>query len=181
MAHAAASACWCTCSVGPFSVRQHQLHNHYQEGFRSLCTSPAIFLSPPVKHRGQVKTSRRLDSVAVLPLLSLAAELPHFEVNTVYNDWKMDEMTLKNIYLCFSLFFVWGCCVYGSMKDPFYDSDVYRDAGGDGTGNWLYTLEEEEEVQAREELWREELAREIEERVGELKELEEVEKEKELV
>lgn len=119
--------------------------------------------------------------MAVLPVLSPAEAGSHYELTTFYNDWTLDEKTLKNIYLCFSLFFVWGCCVYGSMKDPFYDSDVYRDAGGDGSGNWLYKLEEEEEVQAREELWREELAREMEERVEELRELEEGEKEKELV
>lgn len=121
-----------------------------------------------------------MDPVAALPLFSLAAE-QEIQYISVYNSWRMDELTLKNIYLVFSLFFCWGCCVFGSMNEPFYDSDTYRGAGGDGSGNWMYKLEEEEEVEAREELWREELAREIEERVGEIRELEEAEKEKELV
>lgn len=33
-----------------------------------------------------------------------------------------------------------GLVIAVLYQDPFYDSDVYRDAGGDGSGNWLYKL-----------------------------------------
>ncbi|KAH7429998.1 hypothetical protein KP509_09G077900 [Ceratopteris richardii] len=119
--------------------------------------------------------------MSAMPLISLAAETSQSDVITIYHDFMLDEKTIKNIFLCFSLFFMWGCCVFASMKDPFYDSDLYRGDGGDGSGNWMYKKMEDEEMMARQELWREEAARELEERVGELRQVEEAEKEKELV
>ena len=66
------------------------------------------------------------------------------------------------------------------MKDPFYDSEAYRGQGGDGTVHWYYDRQEDLEASAREELLREELLEEIEQRVGGLRELEEAAKEEQL-
>ncbi|KAI5059112.1 hypothetical protein GOP47_0025431 [Adiantum capillus-veneris] len=157
----------CACSAGGWTAR-----HRYQEHLNTLSFSSSTWPGTSLKDNGSKRSNCSIP-VAAMPLLSLAAEFTQQKVETIYNDWMIDEMTLKNIYLCFSLFFVWGCCVFGSMKDPFYDSDLYRGEGGDGSGHWLYQKEEDEEVKAREEL-----AREIEERVGELRESKEA---KELV
>ncbi|KAH9295702.1 hypothetical protein KI387_039290, partial [Taxus chinensis] len=98
------------------------------------------------------------------------------------SNWHLDEEGTKNVYTFYICFTVWGCCVFGSMKDPFYDGDPYRKDGGDGSQNWMYEKEDEDEVSAREELWREELIQEIEQKVGGLSKVEEaVKKEKEPV
>eukprot|EP00249_Psilotum_nudum_P008121 c21056_g1_i2 orf=195-809(+) len=120
----------------------------------------------------------KLYSMAALPVFSFVAER---QVIREVHDWTLDEPAIKTIYMVFSIVFCWGCCVFASMNDPFYDSDLYRKAGGDGTQNWIYQMEENEELEAREELLREELLQEIEEKVGGMRELEEADKEKELV
>ncbi|KAG1342537.1 putative Photosynthetic NDH subunit of subcomplex B 4, chloroplastic [Cocos nucifera] len=79
------------------------------------------------------------------------------------------------------MFTCWGCCFFGSTKDPFYDGEEYRKEGGDGSVHWYYDKQEEIEAAARAELWREELIEEIEQKVGGLRELEEAGKEEELV
>eukprot|EP00246_Nothoceros_aenigmaticus_P002565 TRINITY_DN13428_c0_g1_i1.p1 TRINITY_DN13428_c0_g1~~TRINITY_DN13428_c0_g1_i1.p1 ORF type:complete len:210 (+),score=20.03 TRINITY_DN13428_c0_g1_i1:72-701(+) len=113
------------------------------------------------------------------------------EVVKFYSDWKPSEESIKSLYLMLACFFSWGCCVFGSMKDPFYESEEYRSEGGNGTQYWLYERQEVNEEKAREALWREELLLEMEEKMGELgdgdlKELpilkvEKEEREKELV
>ncbi|KAL0912543.1 hypothetical protein M5K25_018524 [Dendrobium thyrsiflorum] len=94
--------------------------------------------------------------------------------------WHLNDEEIKNVYTMYILFTCWGCCFFGSMKDPFYDSESYRKDGGDGSAHWLYEKQEDIEEQARAELWREELIEEIEKKVGGLRELEES-KEEELV
>ncbi|KAL1323237.1 hypothetical protein HN51_033589 [Arachis hypogaea] len=93
----------------------------------------------------------------------------------------LSDDAIKNVYSWYIMFTVWGCLFFGSMKDPYYDSETYRGDGGDGTGNWIYEKQEIMEAEAREALWREELIEEIEEKVGGLKELEEAGKKEELV
>ncbi|MCQ6483122.1 hypothetical protein NPN19_25145, partial [Vibrio parahaemolyticus] len=82
-----------------------------------------------------------------------------------------------SVYTFYAFFTVWGICFFASMKDPFYDSEAYRGQGGDGTVHWYYDRQEDLEASAREELLREELLEEIEQRVGGLRELEEAAKE----
>ncbi|MED6217479.1 hypothetical protein PIB30_018114 [Stylosanthes scabra] len=93
----------------------------------------------------------------------------------------LSDDAIKNVYSWYIMFTVWGCLFFGSMKDPYYDSETYRGDGGDGTGNWIYEKQETMEAEAREALWREELIEEIEQKVGGLKELEEAGKKEELV
>ncbi|KAF7806206.1 photosynthetic NDH subunit of subcomplex B 4, chloroplastic [Senna tora] len=95
--------------------------------------------------------------------------------------WHLSDEAIKNVYSYYILFTVWGCLFFGSMKDPYYDSETYRGDGGDGTGNWIYEKQEKMEADAREALWREELIEEIEQKVGGLRELEEAGKKEELV
>ncbi|ERM94539.1 photosynthetic NDH subunit of subcomplex B 4, chloroplastic isoform X1 [Amborella trichopoda] len=87
--------------------------------------------------------------------------------------WHLSDTAIKNVYAFYIMFTVWGCCVFGSTKDPFYDGEQYRKDGGDGTGHWIYDKQEDMEAEARAELWREELIEEIEQKVGGLRELEE--------
>ncbi|KAG9457661.1 hypothetical protein H6P81_002169 [Aristolochia fimbriata] len=87
--------------------------------------------------------------------------------------WHLSDESIKNVYAFYIMFTCWGCCVFGSMKDPLYDGEAYRKDGGDGTGHWVYEKQEDIEESARAELWREELIEEIEQKVGGLRELEE--------
>ncbi|XP_014495420.1 photosynthetic NDH subunit of subcomplex B 4, chloroplastic isoform X1 [Vigna radiata var. radiata] len=93
----------------------------------------------------------------------------------------LSDQAIKNVYTWYIMFTVWGGLFFGSMKDPYYDSEAYRGDGGDGTGNWIYEKQEMMEAEAREALWREELIEEIEEKVEGLRELEEGAKKEELV
>ncbi|KAK6249992.1 hypothetical protein SCA6_003997 [Theobroma cacao] len=68
---------------------------------------------------------------------------------------------------------IWHLSEEAIKNDPYYDSEVYRKDGGDGTGHWVYEKQEDIEESARAELWREELIEEIEQKVGGLRELEE--------
>ncbi|XP_047082525.1 photosynthetic NDH subunit of subcomplex B 4, chloroplastic [Lolium rigidum] len=87
--------------------------------------------------------------------------------------WHLSDTAIKGFYTFYAMFTVWGICFFGSMKDPFYDSEYYREQGGDGTVHWYYDRQEDLEASAREELLREDLLEEIEKRVGGLRELEE--------
>ncbi|CDP12275.1 unnamed protein product [Coffea canephora] len=95
--------------------------------------------------------------------------------------WHLSDQAIKNVYTFYIMFTCWGCCFFGSTKDPYYDSEEYRGDGGDGTGHWVYEKQEDIEERARAQLWREELIEEIEQKVGGLKELEEAGKKEELV
>nr|GMD07666.1 photosynthetic NDH subunit of subcomplex B 4, chloroplastic [Ipomoea batatas] len=94
--------------------------------------------------------------------------------------WHLSDAAIKNVYSFYIMFTIWGCCFFGSTKDPYYDSENYRGDGGDGTGHWIYDKQEDIEERSRAELWREELIEEIEQKVEGLRELEEA-KEEELV
>ncbi|KAL2462920.1 Photosynthetic NDH subunit of subcomplex B 4 [Forsythia ovata] len=95
--------------------------------------------------------------------------------------WHLSDEAMKNVYTMYIMFTCWGCCFFGSTKDPYYDSEAYRKDGGDGTGHWVYEKQEDIEESARGELLREELIEEIEQKVGGLRELEEASKKEELV
>ncbi|BBN06356.1 hypothetical protein MPTK1_3g20430 [Marchantia polymorpha subsp. ruderalis] len=93
--------------------------------------------------------------------------------------WSLGEDAIKHFYMACAFVFCWGCCVFGSMNDKFYESDTYRGAGGNGTGHWIYDLEEREEAAARDEMWSEDLMKEIEEKSEEVRLAEEAERERE--
>ncbi|GJP41653.1 hypothetical protein CLOM_g1296 [Closterium sp. NIES-68] len=122
--------------------------------------------------------------VAAVPLLLafVEAELPGaMDTVTALSDFHITEPAFKAFYMIFTCVFCWGALVFGSMNDEYYESDEYRNAGGNGTQFWIYQRVEEEEEGAREELWRDELRREIEEKVTEVKGLKGAVKEEELV
>ncbi|KAJ6811976.1 photosynthetic NDH subunit of subcomplex B 4, chloroplastic isoform X1 [Iris pallida] len=137
---------------------------------------------------GQSKRSRRASSCKVnalpdWPLMAVMIEHVAGQRDYVVNKsvWHLNDETMKNVYTMYIMFTVWGCCFFGSTKDPFYDGEDYRKDGGDGTVHWYYEKQEDIEATAREELLREELIEEIEKKVGGLRELEEAGKEEELV
>ncbi|CAD6242418.1 unnamed protein product [Miscanthus lutarioriparius] len=115
-------------------------------------------------------------SLDVVPLMVTMVE--HVDMSRDYvvtkSIWHLSDAALKSVYTFYAMFTVWGVCFFASMKDPFYDSETYRSQGGDGTVHWYYDKQEDLEASAREELLREELLEEIEQRVGGLRELEEV-------
>ncbi|NMG42083.1 hypothetical protein GRZ55_22970 [Chelativorans sp. ZYF759] len=121
-------------------------------------------------------------SLDVVPLMVTMVE--HVDMSRDYvvtkSIWHLSDAALKSVYTFYAMFTVWGVCFFASMKDPFYDSETYRSQGGDGTVHWYYDRQEDLEASAREELLREELLEEIEQRVGGLRELEEASKEEQL-
>ncbi|XP_066319485.1 photosynthetic NDH subunit of subcomplex B 4, chloroplastic-like isoform X2 [Miscanthus floridulus] len=127
------------------------------------------------KRSGSAKVSA-FPSLDVVPLMVTMVE--HVDMSRDYvvtkSIWHLSDAALKSVYTFYAMFTVWGVCFFASMKDPFYDSDTYRSQGGDGTVHWYYDRQEDLEASAREELLREELLEEIEQRVGGLRELEEV-------
>ncbi|KAL5815877.1 hypothetical protein ACOSQ3_024255 [Xanthoceras sorbifolium] len=111
------------------------------------------------------------------PLTLMAVLVEHAEgqrdLITHKSIWHLSDKAIKNVYAFYMMFTCWGCLFFGATKDPYYDSEVYRGDGGDGTGHWFYEKQEDIEEAARAELWREELIEEIEQKVGGLQELEE--------
>ncbi|CAK9138128.1 unnamed protein product [Ilex paraguariensis] len=136
---------------------------------------------------GGKKNRTSLGKVKALPDWPLMAVLvEHIEgqrdLITHKSVWHLSDQSIKNVYTLYIMFTCWGCCFFGAMKDPYYDSEHYRKDGGDGTGHWVYEKQEDIEESARAELWREELIEEIEQKVAGLRELDEAsKKEEELV
>ncbi|CAL5055845.1 unnamed protein product [Urochloa decumbens] len=145
-----------------------RLHDH---GFRSSNS----------KRSGSAKVNA-FPSLDMVPLM--ATMVDHVENSRDYvvtkSIWHLSDAALKSVYTFYAMFTVWGVCFFASMKDPFYDSDAYRSQGGDGTVHWYYDKQEDLEASAREDLLREELLEEIEQRVGGLRELEEAGREEQL-
>ncbi|KAL5725860.1 hypothetical protein ACHQM5_008952 [Ranunculus cassubicifolius] len=138
------------------------------------------------RYQGEAVRNRRenVGTVRALPDLNLMAVLvEHMEgqrdLITTKSVFHLNDHAIKNVYTMYFMFTAWGCCFFGSMKDPFYDGEDYRKDGGDGTGHWVYEKQEDIEERARAALWREELIEEIELKVGGLRELEEAGKKEE--
>ncbi|XP_054792049.1 photosynthetic NDH subunit of subcomplex B 4, chloroplastic-like [Prosopis cineraria] len=135
--------------------------------------------------RGKSRRSSpcKVNGLPDLPLMAVIVEQIEGQIDyiTQKSVWHLSDEAIKNVYSYYTLFTIWGCLFFGSMKDPYYDSETYRGDGGDGTGNWIYEKQEKMEADAREALWREELIEEIEQKVGGLRELEEAAKKEELV
>ncbi|CAL5019541.1 unnamed protein product [Urochloa decumbens] len=152
----------------PATVHLGRLHDH---GFRSSNS----------KRSGSAKVNA-FPSLDMVPLM--ATMVDHVENSRDYvvtkSIWHLSDAALKSVYTFYAMFTVWGVCFFASMKDPFYDSDAYRSQGGDGTVHWYYDKQEDLEASAREDLLREELLEEIEQRVGGLRELEEAGREEQL-
>ncbi|XP_074590820.1 photosynthetic NDH subunit of subcomplex B 4, chloroplastic [Curcuma longa] len=154
--------------------------------FPTSTTSPAGLLfgkCPEGKSRGSSSASWKLNAFPDWPLMAVMVEHVANQRDYVVHKsiWHLSDETMKNVYTMYIMFTVWGCCFFGSTKDPFYDSEEYRKDGGDGSVHWIYERQEDIEESARAELWREELIEEIEQKVGGLRELEEARKEEELV
>nr|AQX44168.1 hypothetical protein [Apostasia odorata] len=115
------------------------------------------------------------------PLMAVMVEHVPFSRDWVVHKsvWHLSDEAIKTVYAIYIMFTCWGCCFFGSMKDPFYDGEKYRSDGGDGSVYWFYEKQEDIEEQARAEMWREELIEEIEQKVGGLRELEDAGKEEE--
>uniref|UniRef100_A0A0F7GY04 Photosynthetic NDH subcomplex B 4 n=1 Tax=Pelargonium myrrhifolium TaxID=253081 RepID=A0A0F7GY04_9ROSI len=98
------------------------------------------------------------------PLMALLLEHMEEQKDIITNKSivHLSDEAIKNVYVFYIMFTVWGCMVFGSTKDPYYDSEYYRGDGGDGTGHCFYEKQENVEEAARAALWREELIEEIE-------------------
>ncbi|GFP84973.1 hypothetical protein PHJA_000641100 [Phtheirospermum japonicum] len=158
-------------------------------------------LKPCIKHNSVQKTKVEFSSFSKSLRQCSSSRLHHLRVNalpdwplmavlvehmegqrdliTHKSIWHLSDQAMKNVYTFYIMFTCWGCCFFGSTKDPFYDSEAYRKDGGDGTGHWVYEKQEDMEERARAELWREELIEEIELKVEGLRELEEAANKKE--
>ncbi|XP_078174661.1 NDH dependent flow 6 [Carex rostrata] len=127
--------------------------------------------------------ARHLNALPDFPLMAVMVQ--HVEGTRDWivhkSIWHLSDASIKNVYIFYFMFTVWGCCFFASMNDP-YDRDDYRSQGGDGTAHWWYDKQEDIEQANRAELYREELIEEIEQKVGALREIEEaIGKEEQLV
>ncbi|CAI7782756.1 unnamed protein product [Closterium sp. NIES-53] len=80
--------------------------------------------------------------VAALPLVLafVEAELPNaMDTFTALSDFHITEPAFKAFYMIFTCVFCWGALVFGSMNDEYYESDEYRNAGGNGTHTLAFT------------------------------------------
>ncbi|CAN6479119.1 unnamed protein product [Victoria cruziana] len=120
----------------------------------------------------------RIQAFPDWPLLAIFVQHIEGERDVILHKavWHLNDEALKSVYTMYIMFTCWGCCVFGSTKDPYYDSEEYRKDGGDGTGFWVYEKQEDVEEAARAQLWREELIEEIEQKVEGLRGLEEASK-----
>uniref|UniRef100_A0ACD5ZED9 Uncharacterized protein n=1 Tax=Avena sativa TaxID=4498 RepID=A0ACD5ZED9_AVESA len=137
----------------------------------------------PAGRRGGAALKARAFPLDVVPLMVTMVEHVDNQRDWVVTKsiWHLSDTAIKSFYIFYAMFTVWGVCFFASMKDPFYDSEYYREQGGDGTVHWYYDRQEDLEASAREELLREDLLEEIEKRVGGLRELEEAGREEELI
>ncbi|XP_078447611.1 NDH dependent flow 6 [Wolffia australiana] len=156
---------------------------------RAICGRRSHF---PLRRVGSSPSERRLPPLRATPAWQAISDWPIMAVMVEHvagqRDylvhkavWHLSDDTLKYVYTMYMMFTCWGCCFFGSTKDPFYDGETYRKDGGDGTVHWVYEKQEDIEEAARAELWREELIEEIELKVGGLRELEEAGREEQLV
>ncbi|KAJ3700573.1 hypothetical protein LUZ61_004278 [Rhynchospora tenuis] len=125
--------------------------------------------------RGRGNSARSLNALPDFPLMAVMMQQVENSGDWIVHKsiWHLSDAAIKNVYTFYFMFTVWGCCFFGATKDP-YDSEDYREQGGDGTVHWWYEKQEDIEQASRAELWREELIEEIEQKVGGLRELEEV-------
>ncbi|KAJ4706908.1 Photosynthetic NDH subcomplex B 4 [Melia azedarach] len=124
------------------------------------------------KNRGSLS---KVNAFPDWPLMAVLVEHAEGQRDLITNKsiWHLSDQAIKNVYLFYIMFTCWGCMFFSATKDPYYDSELYRGDGGDGTGHWFYEKQDDIEEAARAELWREELIEEIEQKVGGLQELEE--------
>ncbi|CAJ1975302.1 unnamed protein product [Sphenostylis stenocarpa] len=142
-----------------------------------------VFVNKVLEGKSKRGSLCKVNGLPDWPLMAVIVE--HMEgqrdMITIKTVSHLSDKAIKNVYAWYIMFTIWGGLFFGSMKDPYYDSEAYRGDGGDGTGNWIYEKQEIMEAEAREALWREELIEEIEEKVEGLRELEEGAKKEELV
>uniref|UniRef100_A0A0F7GZJ2 Photosynthetic NDH subcomplex B 4 n=1 Tax=Erodium texanum TaxID=28960 RepID=A0A0F7GZJ2_EROTE len=126
--------------------------------------------SLPISKKSKRGCSVRVNAFPDWPLMAVMVE--HMEgerdLITIKSIVHLSDQSIKNIYVFYLMFTVWGCMFFGSTKDPYYDSELYRGDGGDGTGFCFYEKQEDMEESARAALYREELIEEIEKKVGEV-------------
>ncbi|KAH7683639.1 Pesticidal crystal protein N-terminal [Dioscorea alata] len=141
-------------------------------------SKPKIYQHPKWSTSNRRASSFKVKALPDLPLMAVMVEHAFLQRDFYVHKtvWHLSDEAIKNIYTIYIMFTVWGCCFFGSTKDPFYDGEEYRKDGGDGTVHWYYEKQEDIEETARAELWREELIEEIEKKVGSLRELEEATK-----
>ncbi|KAG5571650.1 hypothetical protein H5410_061416 [Solanum commersonii] len=156
-------------------------HFSLSQQLRHCSASP--FGNASRRYQIQRNCGIRVKALPDWPLMAVLVE--HMEgqrdLITHKSVWHLSDEAMKNVYTFYIMFTVWGCCFFGSTKDPYYDSEQYRGDGGDGTGHWVYEKQEDIEEEARAALWRDELIEEIEQKVGNLRELEEAGKKEQLV
>ncbi|XP_044485020.1 photosynthetic NDH subunit of subcomplex B 4, chloroplastic [Mangifera indica] len=166
-------------SIFTFTITNPQLHTSFQASkLLRQCPRTRLFNGWQQVEGSKKKRSASLSKVNALPDWPLMAMLvQHTEgqpdFTTIKSVWHLSDQAIKNVYVFYIMFTVWGCMFFSATKDPYYDSEVYRGDGGDGTGHWFYEKQENMEAEARAELWKEELIEEIEQKVGGLQELEE--------
>ncbi|XP_031275134.1 photosynthetic NDH subunit of subcomplex B 4, chloroplastic-like [Pistacia vera] len=165
-------------AIFTFTIANPNVHSSFQASkLRRQCPRTRLFngwqqVDGSKKKRASLSKANALPD---WPLMAILVEHAEGQRDLITNKsvWHLSDQAIKNVYLFYIMFTCWGCMFFSATKDPYYDSEVYRGDGGDGTGHWFYEKQEEVEEEARAELWKEELIEEIEQKVGGLQELEE--------
>ncbi|KAJ4841042.1 hypothetical protein Tsubulata_009380 [Turnera subulata] len=153
---------------------KHDL-NPFSKSLRQCSTSGFFTGSHQLQESKKKRASLcKVNALPDWPLMAVLVEnFNGIDFITTKTVTHLSDRAIKNVYVFYIFYTCWGCLFFGSMKDPYYDSEYYRGDGGDGTGHWIYDKQADIEESARRELWREELIEEIEQKVGSLPELEE--------
>ncbi|WOL05061.1 photosynthetic NDH subunit of subcomplex B 4, chloroplastic [Canna indica] len=77
---------------------------------------------------GGRSSSWKLNAFPDVPLMAVMVEHVANQRDYVVHKsiWHLSDETMKNIYTMYIMFTCWGCCFFGSTKDPFYDGEEYR-------------------------------------------------------
>uniref|UniRef100_A0A0E0K560 Uncharacterized protein n=1 Tax=Oryza punctata TaxID=4537 RepID=A0A0E0K560_ORYPU len=162
------------------SASRAQLHGHCRATLGGFI-DPRSNSSRCKRSAGRGSVKANASPLDVVTLMVTMVE--HVDLQRDYvvhkSIWHLSDAALKSVCESSSFHLSYNT-FYAFFTDPFYDSEAYRGQGGDGTVHWYYDRQEDLEASAREELLREELLEEIEQRVGGLRELEEAAKEEQL-
>lgn len=107
----------------PKPIKQIASSKYLIEGIKSRRASPC-----------------KVNALPDWPLMAVLVQHMEFQRDLVTHKsiWHLSDESIKSIYAFYIMLTCWGCCFFGSVKDPYYDSEEYRKDGGDGTGHWVY-------------------------------------------
>ncbi|KAI3956424.1 hypothetical protein MKX01_016837 [Papaver californicum] len=149
-------------------------------GINNMITIPYFFqtveMSPFSKSYCNIGLNSRLSEISNQGMKNSSTKRGSIcKVNVFPDCWPvMAVLSILKIHIIFVdtaciMFTCLGCCFFGAMKDPYYDSEYCRGDDGDGTEHWVYEKQEEIEESSRATLWHEDPIEEVEQKADGLR------------